>query len=140
MKSLFAALVLAAACALPAHAADDTLYRALGGRAAIGAAMTDLVARLKTDPSIGHFFKDTKADFLAKQLADQVCQVAGGPCEYEGANMKDAHADLEIRPADFNRLVELLQDTLDARGVPFATQRALLARLAPMHRDVIARD
>jgi hemoglobin len=53
--------------------------------------------------------------------------------------MKKSHENLKIGSADFNRLVEVLQDTLDARGVPFATQRELLARLAPMHRDIITR-
>ncbi len=34
-------------------------------------------------------------------------------------------------------LLEVLQVAMDARNIPFATQNQLLARLAPMHRDVI---
>ncbi len=138
MKRLPAAL-LCAAFLLPARAEDDALYRALGQTAGITAAMGDFVDRLKADPAIGHFFKDTSRRFLAGQLADQVCQLAGGPCVYDGETMKKSHEKLQIGSADFNRLVEVLQDTLDARGVPFATQRELLARLAPMHRDVVTR-
>lgn len=138
MKTCITALMCAAAL-LPARAADDGLYRALGQTAGITAAMGDFVDRLKADPAIGHFFEETSRKFLAKQLADQVCQVAGGPCVYDGETMKKSHENLKIGSADFNRLVEVLQDTLDARGVPFATQRELLARLAPMHRDVITR-
>lgn len=138
MKRLFAALLCSAVLA-PAHATDDTLYRALGNTAGISAAMGDFVDRLKADAVIGHHFKETSRKFLAKQLADQVCQVAGGPCVYDGETMKKSHENLKIGSADFNRLVEVLQDTLDARGVPFATQRELLARLAPMHRDVVTR-
>jgi hemoglobin len=51
--------------------------------------------------------------------------------------MKAAHADLGIRKADFNALVEVLQDTMDQRRIPFRTQNRLLALLAPMHRDII---
>ena len=47
------------------------------------------------------------------------------------------HVDMGITKADFNRLVELLQDSMDARGIPFSAQNAMLARLAPMHRDII---
>jgi len=130
----------AAPTAVPASQATDAdraLLQALGGPAGLRAAMDDLVARLKADPAIGHFFKDTKSAFLAGQLSDQICQLLGGPCVYDGETMRRSHEELGIRPADFNRLVELLQDTLDARQVPFPVQRALLARLAPMHRDVV---
>jgi hemoglobin len=51
--------------------------------------------------------------------------------------MKLLHQDFEIRAADFNALVEVLQAAMDARGVPFAVQNRLLARFAPMHRDII---
>jgi hemoglobin len=44
---------------------------------------------------------------------------------------------LDINKGDFNRLVELLQASMAAQGVPFRAQTTLLARLAPMHRDII---
>jgi hemoglobin len=52
--------------------------------------------------------------------------------------MKDAHADLKITRADFNALVEVLQQAMDARSIPFTRQNQLLALLAPMHRDIVA--
>jgi len=135
MKALIVALLCAAAL-MPARAADN-LYRDLGETAGITAVMGDFVDRLKADAVIGHFFKETSRKFLVKQLSDQVCQVTGGPCVYDGETMKKSHEKLKIGSGDFNRLVEVLQDAMDARRVPFATQRALLARLAPMHRDVV---
>jgi len=134
-------LVLAALAAGSAQAqsqtTDDSLYRALGSRDGIQALTTDFVARLKADARIGPFFKDTKAQYLAEQLRDQFCQVAGGPCKLDGPNMKVAHEDMKIGKADFNRLVEVLQLSMDARGIAFGTQNQLLARLAPMHREII---
>lgn len=135
LSSLLAALPARAADA--ANAADDRLYRAWGGEAGIRAVMQDFVPRLKAHPRIGHFFKDTNLAQLEKQLTAQLCQVAGGPCRYEGANMKDAHADMGVGRADFNALVEVLQQSMDARGIAFRDQTAMLARLAPMHRDIV---
>lgn len=151
-----ATLMLAAAAALaqPAPgAAKDTgadrataypmapapgLYQALGERAGLQVLMTDFVARLKADSRIGHQFKDTNAKELAARLTEQLCLLSGGPCHYEGGNMKDAHADLKITRADFNALVEVLQQAMDARSIPFTRQNQLLALLAPMHRDIVA--
>jgi hemoglobin len=133
------AIALLGAIFSTAHAADDTLYRALGEKAGIAGLMTDFVGRLKVDPRIGRYFKETKPAALAESLTDQVCKTTGGSCEYEGAPMNKAHQDLEIGRADFNALVEVLQDSMEAKGVPFADQRRLLALLAPMHRDIVTR-
>jgi hemoglobin len=122
---------------LQAQAVDASLYQALGERPGIAALMADVVPRLKTDPRLAGFFEKTNLEELARHLTDQVCQVAGGPCKYEGADMKTAHADFDIRPRDFHALVEVLQQGMDRRGLPFPVQNRLLARLAPMHRDVI---
>lgn len=114
------------------------LYQALGEQAGLQVLMTDFVARLKADKRIGHQFKDTNSKELAARLTEQVCLLSGGPCRYEGGNMKDAHADLKITRADFNALVEVLQQAMDARGIPFTRQNQLLALLAPMHRDIVS--
>ena len=113
------------------------LYQALGEREGIARIMDDLVNRAMADARIGPIFKNTKAQALKDSLTLQICVLAGGPCVYEGDNMKAAHADFVINKGDFNRLVELLQFAMDGQNVPFTQQNRLLALLAPMHRDVI---
>jgi hemoglobin len=113
------------------------LYQALGEKPGITRLMDDFVNRLVVDPRIGGHFKDVKPAALKESLTDQICQLSGGPCKYEGADMKSAHADMDINKGHFNALVEVLQGAMDAQGIPFAQQNRLLALLAPMHRDVI---
>ncbi len=137
LPRLVASLALALACAANAAPDADPLFTALGGRPGIEALVQDFVPRLAADARIGAFFRDTNLRELHKQLVDQLCAVSGGGCAYEGNDMRRAHADLKIAKADFNRMVEILQDAMDARAIPFAEQNRLLARLAPMHRDVI---
>lgn len=113
------------------------LYEAFGGQAGIRALMDDFVVRLKADARIGDQFKETNPTHLAKQLSDQVCELAGGPCVYKGPDMKEAHANMDVKRSHFNALVEVLQHSMDARGISFTRQNQLLALLAPMHRDVV---
>lgn len=113
------------------------LYQALGEKPGITRLMDDFVNRLVQDPRIGGHFKEVKPSALKESLTDQICQLSGGPCQYEGADMKSAHADMDINKGHFNALVEVLQTAMDAQGIPFAQQNRLLALLAPMHRDVI---
>ena len=124
---------------VPHFEPDLLLLADFGGRAGIVRLMDDFAERMRADPRIGHHFEKTKMPELKKQLADQICQVLAGPCVYEGDTMKAAHADLKISRADSLAQVEILQDMMRAAGVPFAAQNRLLARLAPMYRDIITR-
>ncbi len=113
------------------------LYQAFGEREGLRTLMDDFVVRLKADPRIGDQFRDTNLENLAKSLTEQLCQLSGGPCTYNGPDMKTAHASMDITRAHFNALVEVLQQSMDAKGIPFARQNQMLALLAPMHRDTI---
>lgn len=113
------------------------LYASLGGQPGLAALSADFVQRLSTDPRTASFFEKTNRPELAAKLTEQFCAALHGPCRYSGADMKTAHDNMDIRKQDFNALVEVLQQTLNARGVAFADQNRLLALLAPMHRDVI---
>lgn len=125
-----------AASAYPVAPAPG-LYQAFGEQTGIRALMDDFVVRLKADPRIGDQFKETNVDNLAKSLTDQLCQLSGGPCVYKGPDMKTSHADRDITRAHFNALVEVLQQSMNAKGIPFARQNQMLALLAPMHRDTV---
>ena len=138
MKKTLIALTLAwAGLAGTAHAQSSELYRNFGEKPGLIKLMDDFMVRLLADPRTGPHFKPTNQQRVKEQLVDQFCQVMGGPCIYKGADMKSSHANLDITKADFNALVEVLQHTMDAQGIPFREQNKLLARLAPMHRDTI---
>jgi hemoglobin len=117
--------------------ADDSVYQAFGQKPGIQALMEDFFTRLKADARTAPFFKDTNRANLVEQLTEQLCQEGGGPCVYKGAPMDKVHRDLDIGKEHFNALVEVLQQSMDAKGIAFGAQNKMLARLAPMHRDII---
>jgi len=113
----FAACLLALT-PLSQAAGNDTLYKSLGGKKAITAVVDDFVGRVAADDRINGFFKATASDpkRLAKfkrNLIDQICEAAGGPCKYQGKDMKTAHAGMGIGGSDFDALVEDLVASLD---------------------------
>jgi hemoglobin len=119
--------------------AEDALYHDLGERTGIAKIVDDATANFLSDDRIKATFDNTNIDRFKGMLTDQLCVVAGGPCEYKGRSMSDAHKGLHLTDYDFNSLVEDLQKGMDEAGVPFATQNRLLARLAPMQHDVVTR-
>ena len=118
-------------------ATSDALYKAFGEKPGLTRLVEDFHVKLLADPRTGPHFKPANPRNIKEQLTDQFCQVTGGPCDYKGADMKSAHSNLDITKADFNALVEVLQLAMDAQGIGLRAQNQLLARLAPMHRDVI---
>ena len=116
---------------------NDALYKAFGERPGLVKLVDDFHTRLLADPRTGPHFKPVNVQNIKEQLTEQFCKVTGGPCIYKGADMKSAHGNLDITKSDFNALVEVLQMSMDAQGIAFGAQNQLLARLAPMHRDVI---
>ena len=144
MKKTLISLVIAASGLLMAGASsaqtapqNDQLYKAFGEKAGLVTLMDDFMVRLLADPRTGPHFKPANQQRVKEQLVDQLCALGGGPCVYKGADMKSAHANLDIKKSDFNALVEVLQQSMDAKGIPFRTQNQMLALLAPMHRDAI---
>jgi hemoglobin len=133
--------VLAASAAFTQPAAaqtvDDTLFQQLGGQSGLVTLMDDFMIRLLADKRMGPFFKDVDHKHVKAQLVAQFCEVSGGPCKLKGPDMKKAHSGMDVTKGDFNALVEVLQQSMDAQGIGFGTQNRLLAKLAPMHREII---
>jgi hemoglobin len=139
MKNMFRILVCASVLAAMPALAEDTLFADLGGQPGIDRIADKSVDKYLADPRVGAIFDESNIERIRAQLKDHFCMVAGGPCKYTGHSMREAHRGLHLKNADFNALVEDLQLAMDDVGVPFSVQNRLLARLAPMQREVVTR-
>lgn len=119
--------------------AGDALWRAFHGAAGVSRIVDDMVARNQADPRISDIFRNQDTVRLRRTLKEQFCYILGGGCRYTGRDMKSAHKDMGIQRADMGALVENLQAAMRREQVSFAAQNRLLAKLAPMHRDVVER-
>ena len=139
MKKVITACCLLWACTAFAQGAQPAngTFAAFGEKPGLVRLADDFMVRLLADPRTAPHFKEAKQERIKEQLVDQFCQVLGGPCIYKGVDMKTSHANLDINKGDFNALVEVLQQSMTAQGIPFREQNRLLAQLAPMYRDVI---
>jgi hemoglobin len=120
-------------------AGDDATFRALGEKIGIEKIVKDLLAVLLADSRIKNSFKDVDMERLSLKLQEQICMLAGGPCKYTGKDMTLIHEDLKITNAQFNALAEDLQTAMDRQGVPPQAQNKLVAKMAPMQRQIVTR-
>ena len=132
-----AGLLMAASAMAQTASKNDQLYKAFGEKAGLVALMDDFMVRLLADPRTGPHFQPANQQRVKEQLVDQLCDLGGGPCQYKGADMQSSHSNLDIKKSDFHALVEVLQQSMDAKNIPFRKQNEMLALLAPMNRDII---
>ena len=113
------------------------LFDRLGGKPAITAVVDQFVANVAADGRINARFATTDIPKLKGHLIDQVCQATGGPCRYQGRDMKGTHLGMQISSADFGALVQDLVAALDKFNVPAGEKGELLGLLGPMKKDIV---
>jgi hemoglobin len=118
----------------------DSLYKRLGGYDAIAAVTDDFLGRLVSDPSLAKFFTGHSTDSkqrIRQHVVDFLCLATGGPCVYEGRDMKTSHAGLGITGAEWDAGVKHLAATLDKFKVPQKEEDDLLAAASGLRKDIV---
>lgn len=117
-----------------------TLYARLGGYDAIAAVTDDFVGRLVGDKRLNRFFVGHSTDSLKKirmHVINQLCEAAGGPCNYTGRDMKTSHQGLGITGEEWDIAAKHLVDTLNKFKVGKAEQDELLAVVGSLKKDIV---
>jgi hemoglobin len=125
---------------VPGDVAPASLYERLGGADAVKQVIEKLVENVSQDPAVNKSFKNTKGpklEALKRNLADQLCEIAGGPCRYNGKDMKSAHKGMKIGEAQFDSFMNDLKLAMAEAKVPEPEQQELIEKLGPLREDVV---
>jgi hemoglobin len=126
----------------PQAAAQDSLYKRLGGYDALAAVTDDFLGRLAVDPKEGRFFVGLSTDSkirVRQHVVDFLCVATGGPCKYTGRDMETAHTGLNITEEDWTIAVKALGDTLNKFKVAAREQREVVGAIAPLKSKIVGR-
>jgi len=118
---------------------EKTLFERLGGLEAVTAVIDEFLKNVAADERINARFASADLPGLRQKLIDQVCQATGGPCEYKGKNMVEAHTGMNLTEDEFNALVEDLVKALDKFNVPQKEKDELLGALGGMKGDIVGK-
>ena len=105
------------ATSAPAMAETISVYQAIGGRAAVVAAVDNFYRRLLADPVLGPFFPGGIGVRQRAYVVSVLGEALGGPKRYAG-EMVGAHRGLGISDAHGDRAAAHLGATLDELGIP----------------------
>lgn len=130
-------LLMLTACQSAPPASSQSLYDALGERKGIATIVKDMLYIVVEDERIADTFKGVDIASLHRNLTDQICALAQGPCTYNGRSMAASHAGLGITEAHFNALAGDLILAMEQNGVSVSAQNRLLAVLVALHDDIV---
>lgn len=119
--------------------AEETksLYDRLGGKGAITAVVDEFVNRIVADSRVNGRFAFTDIKKFKMRNTNLVCQTTGGPCKYQGQDMKKAHVGMRISQNEFDILAGHLASTLKKFKVPKQESKELLGIIGSLRKDIV---
>jgi hemoglobin len=122
-------------------AASDgrTLFARLGGVEALTLAVEKLYARILADGELRGFFAKVDIDRLRSRQVQFFAQALGGPAQYTGRTMREAHGHLPIEQRHFDRVAEHLATVLREMKVASPLVGEVLAAVAPLSAEIVRR-
>lgn len=113
-------------------------YEAIGGQAAVSAAVDRFYQKLTSDPDLSVFFENTDMAKLGTLQRMFLTAALGGPDAYEGRDMRAAHAHLRISDADFDAFLDHLAETLAEIGISTDRIDDVLAAIKPLRLEIVS--
>ena len=114
-----------------------SLFEKIGGQNAVNAAVDIFYRKVLSDQNVSHFFDIVDMD---KQIAKQkafLTYAFGGPNQYTGKDMREAHKHLNLNESHFQSIAGHLQDTLKELNVPQDLINEVMTIAASTHDDVL---
>jgi hemoglobin len=116
-----------------------SIYDLLGREQGIRGAVDAFYERVLADPQVAHYFTGVDMPRLRRHQVQLLSAVTGGPEQYQGTDLGEAHRDLAISYADFDRVIGHLGATLADLGVDEST-RQQVGQALTSYREVIVNE
>lgn len=121
----------------PAPHPEPTLYEKLGGAGSIKAVVEAFYAPVLSDPLLAPTFAGIDLGRLKRHQALFISQALGGPRQYDGRDMFQAHKAFLITGEQFDAVAGHLVAALEQCGVGAADIDTVMGAVAPLRRDIV---
>jgi hemoglobin len=116
---------------------EISLYDRIGGEPAVTAAVDRFYERVLGDPETRDFFNGVSMSRLKAHQFAFLAQALGGPRQYNGGTMREAHRRLLIEQRHFDKVGFHLVETLRELGVSEDVVAAIGAALTPLSAEIV---
>jgi hemoglobin len=93
--------------------------------------------RLNANPAINEAHHKVPPPGFKYLVTEMVCWATGGPQQYTGRSMADAHRHLNIKHKEWEAFMDDFQQTLDKFKVPLSEQAELKDIVRSTYNDIV---
>lgn len=134
---LLISLLLLISCNSMTSQPPVTLYERLGAEPGVASIVDHLLYEIGENEVLRPVFAKADIDRFRSKLIEHICALSDGPCHYSGDNMTEVHAGIEMNNKHFDAMVTALSDAMTENHIASGAQNALLARLVPLHGEIM---
>lgn len=119
-----------------------SLYERLGGERGIAALVDDIVEAHLQNPAIRARYLPSQDDpehfeELKGHLRDFLSAGSGGPAEYRGRTMLEAHRGMNIGEAEYMAVMDDIQEALERQGIDAQTRQEVLGITYSLKEEIL---
>ena len=116
---------------------SETLFAKYGGIDTIRRIVGDFYSDVLDSDNLRPYFTDVNMERLMQHQTNLLCHLLGGPVEYEGRDMVQAHKHLKVTEADFGEVATILKENLEDAGVEAADINTIIGVVAGYADQII---
>jgi hemoglobin len=116
---------------------SQTLYEKYGGFTTISALVNLFYQKIGNTPALDKYFENTDMAKLIDHQTKFLCMVLGGPNNYEGRQLAQAHQKLSITNEHFELVGSILKESLEEKGVEPKDIETILGVVWGTRNDIV---
>jgi hemoglobin len=116
---------------------EQSLFEKFGGIEGIAPVVDEFYKRVLGDEAVNSFFDHTNMEQMRKHQTHFLSFALGGPNQYTGKSMENAHKGLNLQPQHFQFIVKHLHDTLVHFNVGQQDIAKVLGLIAPLKDNIL---
>ncbi|RTR33473.1 group I truncated hemoglobin [Shewanella atlantica] len=116
---------------------DASLYERLGGEGKIALIAADIFDTHAANPTIASRYKDSDRERVIKVVTEFLCSGTGGPQDYTGKNMLDAHRAMNINEREYMAVLDDIIVALDKNDVGEREKQEMLMIAYSIKAEII---
>lgn len=95
---------------------SQSIYEKYGFEA-ISKIVHDLYARISKSEIAAPYFVEYNIERIINHQTELLCSILGGPANYKGRELAQAHRNLSINEEAFDEVGDLIEETLEDHGL-----------------------
>lgn len=115
----------------------QTYYEKYGGKETVDKFVQIFYEKMVADPNLTHFFEGIDMERLKAHDHAFTTMILGGPMEYKGRTLREAHKNLDIKEPHWDATIDYVAETLDELGFEEGDVKDIVKNAEGSREDVL---